>query len=71
MTQHHESIQIELEGTAFVSENTAFGAGVSARGGSMGLARGCRTMGIGMAPISATGATVELSAYGLKKFVEK
>lgn len=71
MTQHNKNIQSQVESTAFFSEDTATGAGVSATGGGMGLARGFGAMGIGMAPVAATGAVVGRSAYGLKRFVDK
>jgi WD40 repeat protein len=52
------------EGAAFVAGGAATGAWVSTTVGGMGLAGGFGAVGIGMAPVAATGAVAGAAAYG-------
>lgn len=59
------------EGAAFVAGGAATGAWVSTTVGGMGLAGGFGAVGIGMAPVAATGAVAGAAAYGAFRAIDR
>jgi hypothetical protein len=58
------------EAVGYAAAGDAFGAGMSAWIGSMGLAGAFGAVAIGTIPVVGAGVVVGMAAYGIKKLID-